>query len=243
MELNLIRQIRLLKIYALFLTLVVAVLAFLFFRSARVPPSQTANFAEIDAERINIVDSGGRIRMVISDQKRQHPGAIDGKTLAQRDRPAGIIFFNDEGDECGGLVFDGNKNEASMVYSIDQYKNDQVMQLQYSEDSSSNRRTRSYGLRLWDRSDKFGLGDLVRLDDSLRSLHDTAMVNATYRKLRSQGLLAAERLFLGKTASKEVGLFIRDEKGRPRIEIGLDSLSNAVFQVLDTNRHRIALNP
>lgn len=69
--------------------------------------------------------------MVISNKKNQHPGIINNQALPERDRPAGMIFFNDDGDECGGLVYDGDRNSASMTYSFDQYKNDQIMQLQY----------------------------------------------------------------------------------------------------------------
>lgn len=41
-----------------------------------------------------------------------HPGAFDGQTL-NRPRPiAGLIFFNDVGDEAGGLVFSGREVEG-----------------------------------------------------------------------------------------------------------------------------------
>ena len=99
MDPKLIRQIRVLQFYALFLTLVVAALALLLFLQSR----RTPHFKEIDAERINIVEGDGTLRLVISNHKLQHPGRMDGKDLPRRDRPAGMIFFNDEGDECGGL--------------------------------------------------------------------------------------------------------------------------------------------
>ena len=238
MDPKLTRQIRILQIYAGFLTIVVAALAALFFLQG----DRKQHFKEIDAERINIVESNGALRMVISNQKEQHPGAIDGKMIPHRDRPAGMMFFNDNGDECGGLTFDGNKKEASMVYSIDQYKNDQVMQLQYNQDNGTSRQIRSYGLKIWDRSDALTLGDLLRVTDSLNSLHDTAIYNAAIQKMQSEGLLGVERLFLGKTKAREVGLFIRDDKGRPRIKIGLDSLNNILFQALDTNGKIIPLS-
>ncbi len=121
-----------------------------------------------------------------------------------------------------------------MAYSVDQYRNDQVMQLQYQEDKVEGHRLRGYGMKLWDRSDEFTLGNLIRLDDSLKRLNDTALYNHTFKKLKSDGLLGMERLFLGKTKSKFVGLSIRDSKGRPRIEIGLDKDNNVLLQVRDT---------
>ncbi|HXB92113.1 MAG TPA: hypothetical protein VNU72_07485, partial [Puia sp.] len=143
-------------------------------------------------------------------------------------------FFNDDGDECGGLVYDGNKKEASFTYSIDQYRNDQIMQWQYAQDNGTAQRTRSYGLKLWDRPDTFGLADLIRLDDSLQRLPDTTVRRAVIHRLREEGLLGSERLFLGRTPDHRVGLFIRDTKGRPRIEIGIDSAGRVVMHALDS---------
>lgn len=47
--------------------------------------------------------------MVISNQEKQYPGLFDGEALLERERPPGIIFFNEEQDEVGGLVYQGNK--------------------------------------------------------------------------------------------------------------------------------------
>ncbi len=230
MDQNLLRQVRILQAYAVILTIALILLAVVFLRQN----SRMTHFKEIDAQRINIVDSNGSLRMVISNPQLQHPGAIGGKMVASRDRPAGMIFFNDDGDECGGLIYDGNKKEASFTYSIDQYRNDQIMQWQYAQDNSTAQRARSYGLKLWDRPDAFGLADLVRLDDSLRALPDTAVRRAVIHRLKEEGLLGSERLFLGRTPDRRVGLFIRDMKGRPRIEIGMDSTGKVMMHALDT---------
>ena len=56
--------------------------------------NKNQKFAEIDVERINIVEKDGKFRMVISNKERQHPGIIDGKTLPREEgRPAGMLFF------------------------------------------------------------------------------------------------------------------------------------------------------
>lgn len=233
MEKNVQRQIRGLQIYAALLTIAVVVLAVYNRRMEGDRP----HFKELDAERINIVEGDGRIRMVLSNKKEQHPGRMDGKDLAARERAAGMIFFNDEGDECGGLVYDGNKQGASMVLSVDQYKNDQVLQVQYLQGEQR----RVYGVKLWDRSDAFTLSDLIRVDDSLKQLHDSAKTAEVFARLKAEGLLGAERLFLGKTRDREVGLFLRDDKGRLRVRIGLDSLNRVVFQTYDSTGREVGL--
>jgi hypothetical protein len=230
MEKNLIKQVNFLKIYAGILTLV----CLMFFLVAFKQINNNPHFKEIDVERINIVEKSGKLKMVISNHESQHPGSMDGKSLQQRDRPAGIIFFNDEGDECGGLVYDGNKAGANMVYSIDQFKNDQIMQLQYNQETGKDQKVnRTYGLKLWDRPDNFTLSDLIKIDDSLKKLNNKTIYNAEIGKLKAKGLLGNERLFLGKTTQNEVGLFIRDEKGRPRIKVYIDSNNKAVLEALD----------
>ena len=224
---NLIKQVRVLRIYVVILTVLVLACLIALFVLAR----GSHNFTELTARRINIVEPDGRLALVISDHANQHPGAMDGKDLATRDRPAGMIFFNEEGDECGGLVYDGTKKEAGFAWSVDQYKNDQIMQLQYQQDSGL-RLTRSYGFKLWDRSDRFTLGQERDFFNALPK-NDTAALTAGIDSLRKKGLLGVERLFLGRTRDGETGLFLRDDKGVPRLRICIGKQNEPLIQTLD----------
>jgi hypothetical protein len=224
------KQLTALKIYAGILTVIV--LALLATTVAQL--KNEGNFKEITAERLNIVESDGTLRLAISNTKRQDPGAMNGKKIAQRDRPAGMIFFNDEGDECGGLVYDGNKKSASMTYSIDQYKSDQVMQLQYQQDgTNSANMSRSYGLKMWDRDDRFPLARLIDYSDSLKKLNDANATKAGFAKIRAAGWLGRERLFVGKDTAGEVGIFLRDSNGNPRLRIYINKKNQPVIESLD----------
>ena len=224
----LIRQIKALRLLVAVLTiLVLGCIVALFFLARR-----GSSFKELTVQRINIVEPDGRLALVISDHVNQHPGAINGKDIPQRDRPAGMIFFNEEGDECGGLVYDGTKKEAGMTYSIDQYKNDQIMQIQYEQDSAATL-VRSYGFKLWDRSDRFTLQNKLDFFDSLQQRHDTAALNAGAKVLRGKGYLGVERLFLGRTKDGQTGLFLRDDKGIPRLRIYIDKQNRPLIETLD----------
>ena len=83
------RDVRFLKIYAAIATLVCTALllsAFTFQQPTR------QKFEEIDVERINIVEKDGKLRMVISNRERQHPGVVDGKIMPRSNgRPAGML--------------------------------------------------------------------------------------------------------------------------------------------------------
>ena len=95
---------------------------------------------EIDVHRINVVEPDGTLRMTISD-RAQFPGMIvKGKELphATRSDSAGMLFFNDEGTENGGLIFGGRSESGRVVnfghLSFDQYMQDQVATLEQSEE-------------------------------------------------------------------------------------------------------------
>jgi hypothetical protein len=92
-------------------------------------------FEEITVQRINVVESNGTLRMVISNHARL-PGIIVRGKEEPYDRPqAGMLFYNDEGSENGGLVFGGRKNEKGDVVdsggslSFDKYDANQIVQL------------------------------------------------------------------------------------------------------------------
>jgi len=230
-------QIRSLRIYVAVLTVIVIaclIALILILRGPRQTDAIAAshlNVDEITTHRINIVEPDGRLALVISDHIRQHPGRMNGKDFPARDRPAGMIFFNEEGDECGGLVYDGTKKEASFTISVDQYKNDQIMQLSYEQDSAANP-SRSYGLKLWDRNDRFTFQQKFDFYNALPP-HDSVALRTGLDSLRKLGYLSVERLFLGHTADGQTGLFLRDNKGIPRLRICIGKENQPLIQTLD----------
>ncbi|HEV2481300.1 MAG TPA: hypothetical protein VGS79_16620 [Puia sp.] len=231
------KQLRQLRAFVAFLTVIVLTCLITIVFLLRNKGNR--EFDQLTAHRVNIVEPNGQLALVISDNANQHPGRINGKDLKPRDRGAGMIFFNTDGDECGGLVYDGTKKEAGMVLSIDQYKNDQIMQLQYQQDSGASL-TRSYGFKLWDRSDRFTLAQELDYFDSLQNLHDTAALRRGEDTLISQGLMGRERLFLGRTKDGNTGLFLRDDKGVPRLRICVSKENKPLIQVLDDDGQPVA---
>src|SRR5262245_30905798 len=65
-------------------------------------------FDEIDVGRINVREEDGRLRLVVSNQER-FPGLLfRGKEHPHPNRKtAGLLFFNEEQTENGGLIFGG----------------------------------------------------------------------------------------------------------------------------------------
>jgi hypothetical protein len=116
----------------------VAVLLLTGFASSRAP-----TFDQITVHRINVVEPDGTLRMVISN-KADLPGVIvKGKEQPPQDRPqAGMLFYNDEGSENGGLIFGGRKDSSGNVVdsggslSFDKYGANQIVQIAGVDDKT-----------------------------------------------------------------------------------------------------------
>ncbi len=105
------------------------------------PGRKSATFDAIRVQRIDVVEPNGRLRMAISNHAKL-PGIIVKGKEKPFDRPqAGMIFYNDEGTENGGLIFGGRTDDQGQVVdaggslSFDKYGANQVVQLLGVEDS------------------------------------------------------------------------------------------------------------
>ncbi len=107
---------------------------------------QPSRFDEISVHRLNVTEPDGTLRMVISDKDRLPPVIIKGKErpeMGEARRQAGMIFYNDEGTENGGLIFSGRKNDKGQIVdsgaslSFDRYGAGQTIQLAGVDDSEN----------------------------------------------------------------------------------------------------------
>ncbi len=70
------------------------------------PVGQVRSFTDVSltTERLNIVAPDGTLRLAIANEQRFPPPIINGKPLKRAVNPVGLLFFNDRGDEVGGLA-------------------------------------------------------------------------------------------------------------------------------------------
>lgn len=224
------RELRVLRIHAAASLVLLVVLSTSAFRQAAATPT----FGEITVGRINVVDADGTLRLVIANKDRMHPGVIDGKTI-DRPRPvAGLIFFNDEGDEIGGLTFSGRQADgtrrANAGIMFDQLKQDQTIGFSYSE--SDGRRTAA--LQVWDRPDS-PLGELIDKLNAANRITDAKERAAAIQAIRSSAPPAPMRLFAGKDASRASVVRLADAAGKPRLVLTVDATGNPRIEFLDEN--------
>jgi hypothetical protein len=221
------RDVRLLKAYAAASTLALVFIAAAAFRQAA--PAKR-KFDEIDVERINVVEKDGRVRLVIANSDRQAVTIVDGKQiLPNRKRDAGFIFFNDAGDENGGLTYGGRVENgtprASAGLSFDQFKQDETVTLSYSQDGTN----RDAGLTVADRPE-VSIAGAARLNDA-KTDEERAAIRT---RLVSEGVVGArQRMFAGKDNTGTAKLVLSDGNARPRLILSVDRGGASKIEFLD----------
>jgi len=237
MRLSLRRQVRALRVYAVLNTLVLAVIATSAFRQA--PPTK---FDEITVQRMNVVDADGTLRLVISNKDRMHPGQLDGKVI-DRPRPvAGLLFFNEEGDEVGGLTFTGREvngaRQANAGLMFDQFKQDQTIGFSYAEGNGR----RSAGFQVWDRPDS-RLSELIEKLNAANKIEDRAERDKAIAAIRAAAPASPRRVFVGKNAEKAATVSLADGDGKPRLTLTVDAAGNPRIEFLDATGKVVAKLP
>jgi len=218
------------------LAVLTAALAFMAFGQAA-PERKVTDFDEINVHRINIVEPDGKPRVIISNRARMAGIYLGGKEYKHPSRDdGGFLFFNDDGDEVGGMTFSnrrkGDTYGASSSLLFDQYKQDQTLGLMYGEENGQ----RQAGLRVWDRPDK-PLGPLIELSDQLAragSDAERARIRAQIDALaKSWGPHPAPvRFFAGKMLDDSI-VRLADGQGRPRLVLKVDKAGVASIEFLD----------
>lgn len=173
---------------------------FLGFTAFKTKQEKNQRFATIDVERINIVEPDGTTKMIITNVD-QFPTGNDSKINGipnnpSRKKRAGMLFFNEDGIECGGFIYDGmkkgNGHQSGLSLTYDQYNGDQVMQLLNQDYKDANgKRSVSTALMFNDRTP------------------DEAISEGKV----GQGV---PRMMLGKSMSEKNGLFLFDDQGKPK---------------------------
>lgn len=191
--------------------------------------SEPADFKEIDVERINIREPDGTLRMTISNATRSPGIIVKGKEQPHPNgrQKAGLLFFNDEGTETGGLIFGGREVDGKAVgggsLTFDRYEQDQVVQMISAEEPDQ----RYSGILVSDRPDK--RIDFAALEKA-RSMQSGAEQDAAYAAANLGG---KTRAFVGRWTDSSSQVQLRDPQGRKRLVMRVDGQGKATITFLD----------
>jgi hypothetical protein len=226
------REVRVLRWYAFMATAAIALLIFAAFKQN----AEKHQFDEIDVQRINIVEKDGKPRIILANRSMAPDLIIKGKTeqRATGKNSPGIIFFNDEGTECGALSTASTSGEngsytASSRLVFDQFQSDETVALQYIDENGK----RYAGLTVMDRPEIQITPEITAKVRSMWKLPEGPAKNQALRKLDSLGVFESERVFIGKTQRKSATVNLSDRNGNLRIRLWVDSLGTPRLDFLD----------
>lgn len=196
---KLISDVRWLKVYAAAITLVLGVILLTGAKSDGPQPTT----AELTVQRINIVDASGKPRLVISNPERFPPPVIDGVEYQRAISPAGLVFYDANGMESGGLgITDGEMGRMGALV-FDYAKSDAIgLIARMTPDGNA-----IAGLQINSRPDpELGLIDAHK---------------------------AAKRRVAVHNENENAEILLADAEGRTRIRLRVEENGNAVIEVLD----------
>lgn len=162
---------------------------------------------ELNVHRINVVEKDGKLRMVIANHSRLPGVIVHGKEQPPEDRPqAGMIFYNDEASEVGGLIFGGYQDSKGEIHdsggslSFDRYGASQTIQLMGVDDKDY----KFSGLKVFDSQPGKQIQQRIRLGRGNEGI-------ATLALLDGQG---KERLVLQVSAEGRTTISALDANGK-----------------------------
>jgi hypothetical protein len=147
-----------------------------------------------------------------------------------------MIFFNESGDEVGGLIYGGAQKpggyDAVVHLSMDQWKQDQVIVLEYQDDGQR----RSSGLSVSDRPTDFPLSQMIPKVTAWKAATgpDHERLDRELAALDREGKFGARRVFLG-TENQRALLSLKDKAGKERIRLSVGPDDVARLEFLDSD--------
>ena len=231
-----------LTVYSGVLTLGLAVVMLSGFTSGTNSPS----FDTITVQRINVVEPDGTLRMVISDNNRI-PGVIfyghEYPDFGNRkaSTSAGMLFYDAQGTESGGLTFGGKKDSQGNIsrfghLSFDRYNQDQMLTIDASDDGTQ----AGSSIEMIDQP-TWSLQEYLNLLVSIQNLPPDQQQAAKQQFFQTHPLGAGARTILdnvtdlGTPSNNQNGLFLKDAAGKDRANLEIDSTSTPFLDFLDPN--------
>ncbi|QCO67586.1 hypothetical protein E5843_07030 [Luteimonas yindakuii] len=194
--------------------------------------TRTATFDEIDVQRINVREPDGTLRMTVSGRERFPGGIVKGREFPFDRGVAGMIFYNDEGTETGGLVFRGEAGEDGRPVttghlSFDPYHRDQALGLSVRQFGGGY----ESGLTINDVGDT-PIEELLQAMERIRALPKAERA-AAQQEFAAGAQPLVPRLFVGRTHDGMAALQLRDGDGKTRLQFRVDEDGAARIDFLD----------
>lgn len=195
------RQVRRLRIFAAGSTVLLAALMIM---GLRPPRQEVSKFEKIEAERIDIVDADGDRSLVLSNRERFPPPVIGGEEFERSIQPAGLVLYDGDGNEMGGMGTVDVEGRARRTLLVFDYRNSEA--IGYSAGETDGGDAYSASLTIADR---------VPLEADIRDV----------------GTTGTRRINL-RNADGDASLVLNDADGNPRIRLYVDRDGESGIEML-----------
>jgi hypothetical protein len=203
--------------------------------------SPNARFDTITVQRINVVEPNGKLRMVLTNNNRIPGVIVEGHEYADygNRKPttaAGILFYDAQATESGGLTFGGRKDNQGRIsrfghLSFDRYNQDQMFRITAEDDGTNHgSRIQFNDLPDWDIREYLDLRDRIahlpqpEQDAAIQEFLETHAAGAVRTVLSSQNIPDAP-------SESSTHLNLNDLQGqlRTRLVVGADGTPKLEF--------------
>jgi hypothetical protein len=187
----------------------------------------------LTVKRIDVVEDDGTLRLVLGNSTLGETMPMRGRLVQHpgRNATAGLLFVNDEGTECGGLTFGGQRTPAGKeqigYLSFDDHEQQEGFRFGILQEGSVVQRF----LELSDVPD----WSLVDMIEEMEGLDQDAARAVQERHVGSAGGLGASRLRLAREADGSVGLVLRDARGQDRLRFVVPADGEPQVEILDVD--------
>lgn len=160
---------------------------------------------------------------------------------------SGIIFFNETGDEVGGIQYAGIKKDSTGYsavghLSFDQWHQNQVMALDYNDKSGN----RYAGMRIWDRPANASFDHMLDIMKGLKDAEGNKPIQdsllALWNEAKERGENGVERMFIG-SKNEVAQILLKDRNGKVRAKLYVNDSGEAKLEFLNQNGKLIAVLP
>lgn len=189
----------------------------------------------IDVERLNIVEKDGTVKMSLFNSENMPPLIFEGEDILpghrQGENISGIMFYNGEGMECGGLIFGSQKQEngeyeSGLSLTFDQYNQDQVVQISVIDVNGE----QNYGLSVYDRPQESIKETIARMN----KLEQTVTEEEREELIKAIDKDNHRRMFMGKNSDGDIAVVLNDSEGKARIRMVIDNEDNPKLEFLNS---------
>jgi len=187
---------------------------------------------ELNVEKLNICEPNGEVKMTLFNSQNIPSLILGYEDLLpghrSKDGISGIMFYNNEGDECGGLIYGSGKDEngkpnMGMSLTFDKFKQDQVVQLHLTKSGDQ----QMYGFSIYDRPDH-SIKESLETLKAFNKEENSEKKKTLLSKLRENN---AQRIFVGSGIDGTPRISLFDKQGKEKIKILVDDNDNPVLKV------------